>query len=393
MCESNNLSSSVVMDILHCITGLNVGGAETSLFRLIKDTLHINHRVVFLYGNGPVAERLREIGISVKALNWSRGTIPTPHQRLEFLSEIASSHCNILHAWLYHACLASSWGVKRLHLSHPVIWSIRSSPSPCHSWSTWLVRKILGHGPWNPAKVVFNSQRSMQMHHQDGFSRFDNVYIPNGFNLDMFKPNPSAGQAFRRTLGLPDNALVVAWIGRNHPDKNPEFMLDAFAKIADFHKLVHLVCVGSNMIWSQTNLANAAAKNRLSRSQVHLLGHMDEVPSLLAAAHVLCLTSRSEAFPNVVAEAMACGVPCVVTDVGDAAEIVGNTGVIISSFDAHEYSQGILGLLTESPVARMTRCMTARQRIEEHFSMQQAAAQYETLYRSLSGFEQLGKGI
>ena len=122
------------------------------------------------------------------------------------------------------------------------------------------------------------------------------------------------------------------------------------------------------------------------RGNVRLLGPRTDIPAIAAALDVGVLSSAyGEGFPNVVGEAMACGVPCVVTDTGDSAAVVGDSGVVVPPRDPRALAGGVLRLLGLPAAERAALGAVARRRIEEQYSLGAVAARYQTLYRDLVG--------
>jgi glycosyltransferase involved in cell wall biosynthesis len=112
-------------------------------------------------------------------------------------------------------------------------------------------------------------------------------------------------------------------------------------------------------------------------------GERSDVHRLMQAMDVFCLSSKSEAFPNVLGEAMACAVPCVSTDVGGCREIIGDTGVLVPPSDSRALALGLLALL-EKPVEELRSLgRAARERIQARYSLSRAVEEYSNVYERL----------
>jgi glycosyltransferase involved in cell wall biosynthesis len=234
-----------------------------------------------------------------------------------------------------------------------------------------------------PAAVIYNSQAGQRAHERLGYAPRRWAVIPNGFDTDVFRPCAPARGSLRLELGLPDEVQLVGLLARFHPMKDHATFLQAAKIVTAAKPDVHFVAAGAGVDAAPAlnNLVDALTL----RGRVHLLQARRDAPRFLAALDVAVSSSYGEAFPNVVGEAMACGTPCVVTDVGDSAQIVGDAGVVVPPRDSVAVAAGILRILDADRVARDALGRAARERIISEFSLGRAAARYEKLYRELVG--------
>lgn len=370
--------------LLHLITGLNVGGAELALARLIPrlDRQKFASTVVSMTTLGSVGERLQADGISVKALGMRRGSpSPAGFARLVFLLKRQSPH--ILQTWLYHADLL---GLLAAPLAGwpQVVWNVRASDLDMrryHPLSGWTVR-VCAWLSSRPQAIVVNSQAGQAFHARLGYRPKDWRYIPNGVDVQEFRPRFEARAEVRRELNLPPDVILIGWVARFDPMKDPANFLRAAELLAGENTEVHFVWVGAGMTVENAALMNMIERAKLA-GRVHLVGPRADVPRLNAAFDIATLASLSEGSPNVIAEAMACGVPCVVTDVGDAARLVGNTGVVVPPQTSAALAGGWRQLLALSADERHRLGQLARRRIETNYSLTDTVNQYERLYSSL----------
>jgi glycosyltransferase involved in cell wall biosynthesis len=209
------------------------------------------------------------------------------------------------------------------------------------------------------------------------------VVLPNGFDLGRFQPDPQARQAVRAELGLRDTCPLVGVIGRFEPQKNHRGFVAAMKRLQATRSDVHAILVGEQ-IDAHNEVLMAWLREAGIASACHLLGQRDDIPRLMAALDVLVLPSIGEAFPNVVGEAMACGVPCAATDVGDAAEIVGSLGRVVTTGDMPALADAVAALLSLSPAERESLSWQMRESIRQRFDIGAVARRYEHEYRSLA---------
>jgi glycosyltransferase involved in cell wall biosynthesis len=368
---------------MHLITSLDTGGAEMMLYKLVarSDREKIRHVVVSLVGVGPIGESIAALGIPVHSLNMRRG-IPDPRAAARLVGVLRSVAPDVLQTWLYHADLLGLLGGALVRV--PVVWNIRSSFNIYDLGAlVAIVAKASARLSPFPAAVVTNSEAAKKLHTQIGYHPREWLVIPNGFDLQSFVPNMTARRAVRQELGLPDDALLIGLVARFDPLKDHRTFLRAAAMLREQWPEAHFVLVGQGVTASNEALRETIAANGL-RDRVHLLGERADIPTLTAAFDIATCSSYGESFPNAVGEAMACAVPCVVTDVGDARRIVGETGRVVSPRNASELAAAWDELLDLGAEGRQELGRLARDRIETHYGLDAVVRQYEALYERLS---------
>jgi len=209
------------------------------------------------------------------------------------------------------------------------------------------------------------------------------LVIPNGFDLDEFRANPAARAQVRDSLGIPDEATAIGLIGRFSPLKDQQGFLTACRAILKSEPRVHIVLCGEGITESNETLMQWAAESGVL-GNCHFLGKRDDVPRVMAALDISVSSSGTESFPMVVGEAMAVGVPCVVTDVGDSARIVGGAGLVVPPANPPALAAGCLELIRIGAAARRDLGRQARERIRKYFSIESTAQRFEELYVQLS---------
>jgi glycosyltransferase involved in cell wall biosynthesis len=204
--------------------------------------------------------------------------------------------------------------------------------------------------------------------------------IPNGIDTDRFKPDSEAYLGLRRELGLGSGVLLVGAAGRFHPAKDHRGLIRAAAEIARARDDVHFVFCGDQVVMENQELREQVLQTGFA-NRFHLLGQRDDVPRVFAALDLFVSSSGfSEGFPNVICEAMASGVPCVATNVGDSARIIGETGNVVAPGQPSALAQSVLDLCAAGPDALRKAGRKARNRISEHFGLSRMVASYEQLY-------------
>ncbi len=292
---------------------------------------------------------------------------------------------DLVQTWMYHADLIGGVAA-RLAGVRSVVWALRNSnlSESMNKRSTLAVVKICSAiSPWIPQHILSCSNRAAKVHAEMGYSRDKIKLIANGFDLGLFRPDAEARVSVRKELGLSPDSLLVGLMARYDSQKNHAGFIVAAAHISRAMPSVHFVLAGSNVDENNVALRALIAEHRLSKS-VHLLGRRDDMARLMASLEVLASSSFGEAFPNVLGEAMACGVPCVVTDVGDSAEIVGETGRVVQSGDMEGLARHIQEVLSLPAEERVRLGQLARARVEAKYEIGYVTGLYEDFYERVS---------
>ena len=368
--------------IVHVISDLDTGGAEVMLTKLVgaMDRARFSNTVISLTDGGQLGEQIESSGVAVHTLGMKRGR-PDILALPRLIRLFKTIKPTIVQSWLYHADLLSTLAVK--FSSSPIlVWNVRCSDMDLKRYPplTRWVQRVLAHWSATPAAVIVNSEAGKQQHERLGYHprRWD--VIPNGFDTQRFHPNSSVRLSLRKEWHVPEDAVVVAIVARVDPMKDHETFLNAAQEVSKARQNVCFLLAGKD---TQT-LAPAVAAMGLT-DQVRLLGYRNDVECLLPVVDVLCLSSAfGEGFPNVLGEAMACGIPCVSTDVGDARGIIADTGLIVPARDPAALAQAIIDLIDRGPAARGHLGRAARERIETEYSLPRIVERYTALYSALS---------
>lgn len=365
------------------ISSLDTGGAETMLFKLLErlDRSAFAPSVLSLTTAGAFGPRLEGIGVPVQALGMRRGSV-SPLKLLELSRRLAGLRPALVHTWMYHADLLAG-GAARLRGIAPVVWGIRHSDlSREHNkGSTLAVVKLCARLSTRiPDHILSCSERARAIHVRAGYDAARFTVIPNGFELERFGPSAEARQAVRAELGLPAEAVLVGHVGRFHPQKNHSGLLAAARRVHAQRPDAHFLFAGEGVAPTQPAFWQLVEAAGLGRN-VHALGRRGDVPRLMAAFDVLASSSHGEGFPNVLGEAMASAVPCVVTDVGDCAEVVGDTGRVVAPGDMQALGAQLLEILALPARERAALGRRARERVAACYEIGDVVRHYERFYR------------
>ncbi len=371
------------MRILHIITGLGNGGAEGALYRLTRADRRNSHHIAVMTDFGFSADRFVAQGIGVDCLAMPRGLI-TLRGIIMLVQLIRRTQPDIVQTWMYHADLVGGV-LARLAGHRIVIWGVRASDAHQHPKGVsskglvWLCAKL----SWLvPARIIFVSQLGSVIHRRMGYRSSTSRVIANGYDTARLTPDPDAGRRQREAWRIAPGDQLIGMVARWDPLKDHETLIAALRAL-DTRATIPWACalIGAEMTTDNSDLV--ALLNRYDVLQkVKLIGPHTDITSVMNALDVHVLSSKSEAFPNVVAEAMACATPCVATDVGDAAVIMGPTGWVVPPGDSAAMAEALRQALAEmaDPASRARRKAVCRSRIVESYSIDQMVEAYNLVW-------------
>lgn len=368
--------------VVHVITGLGVGGAETMLAKLLEAEVRSKRarsvEVVCLGTTGPMADRIRATGIPLTCIGMGRGGSVGTLTGLRVLARrLRALQPDVVQCWMYHADLLGGLTARLSVPNAARIWSIRASsmPYPASLLTRAVIRTCAALSHVLPARIISCSSAAAALHVRMGYDARRIVVIPNGFDLERFSPSPDARSALQQELGLSASAAIVGCVARFDPQKDFGTLFRAFERIAARHDEAVLVVAGQGCARGDAPITAMLPES--CRERVHLLGVRRDIPRITAAFDVAILTSAyGEGFPNVLGEALACGVPCVATDVGDSREIAGQEGVIAPVGDAEALATGVLSILSRSEAERALLATRMRARAMHEYELSAIAQRY-----------------
>lgn len=364
------------------ITGLSGGGAETWLYRLLAciDRSRFSIHVISLGGVGVMGPLIKGLGIPVTTIHMRPG-LAACLRFPRLVKALRAIRPDVVHTMMYHADLAG--GLAARFAGKPsVLWGIHHGDlSFRHNKLRTLAiaRACALFSRWLPNHILVCSEWSRQIHSDFGYCSDRMSVITNGFDVERFTPNTGARSSVRSELGLSSEALIVGIVARDDPIKNLQGFLASAARVREVLPGVHFVLAGEGIDESNDALVQSIAEHQLEGA-AHLLGRRTDVPRLMSSFDVVALSSHGEAFPNVLGEAMACGVPCVSTDAGDAAEIIGSTGHVVPLGDMIGLADGLVTILKLPRAGRRALGRAARERVVERYTVNGIVKKYENVF-------------
>ena len=371
------------MVVLHITTGLKNGGAEAVLYRLIMADRENRHQVISLTDQGVYGERLSAANIPVHTLEMPCGRLT--YAGLKTLYRlIRRIEPDVVQTWMYHANLVGGL-VARFAGRRDVVWGLHHSDLTAgrNPFSTRLVAYICaGLSGVLPRRIVACSDSAARTHIQIGYSRKKICVIPNGVDLSAFKPDPQARQETRAKLHVSTMEILLGMVGRWDPLKDHETLLKALACVREGRPTGwRCLLVGPGITLDNPDLVRLLHKYEM-HDLVLLAGPQSNIAGIMNALDLHILSSSGEAFGNVTVEAMACGVPAVVTSVGAGEQIVGPTGWVAPPVNVEALAHAIDAALAEHemPQVWMQRQGACRSRIVEKFSLERMAEAYRSVW-------------
>jgi len=370
-----------VITVVHLITGLGGGGAERMLARIATYAFGRDaprQIVISLMDEGIHGSALRSAGVELHCLRM-RNVLSFPRALLRLAALLRSLKPSVLMTWLYHADLVGTLAAFMAGVSmHRVIWNVRCADMNLahYAFTTRATVAMLAKMSKFPAGVAVNSRAGQRAHAGMGYKPKKWIHLPNGFDLGVLRPDDRDRTDVRNELKLADNTLAVVMIARVDPQKDHDTFVAAAQRLIAQHYDLLFVLIGKG--------TEALELPEVAKGQVVALGERQDVHRLLRGLDILVLSSVTEGFPNVVGEAMATALPCIVTDVGESAELVGETGIVTPMKDPAALAEAIASMVRESPRVRRSRGVQARERVQANFSIDRIASLYRTAWLSVA---------
>lgn len=378
-----NTAAAIRPRVLHVINDLDRGGAEMALCRLVIHPIsqeRLASTVICLKDEGPLATTLRDAGVEVHALGLrSLWNLPQAMWRLyRTMGRVAP---DVVQTWLYYGDLLG--GLVGCMRRVPVVWGVRTtSLGEGNAFTTrivrWLCARLSSHVP---AAIVYAADAARKAHECEGYRTRQTHVIRNGVQTQTQEALEAHRHTLRHQLGIESKELVIGWVGRYNPDKDVPTFLAALALLLRQQPKARAIMIGRGLGPEQSaNVVQILGMQ--GASQMILMGERPQVQECYPAFDVFVLSSRTEAFPNVLAEAMSAGVPCVTTDVGDARWVLGDGGLVVPPCNPKAMAEAIQTMLSR-PDQRSEYARLSRQRALSSHSMEAWAHAFADLYFSL----------
>jgi|CXWL01.1.fsa_nt_gi glycosyltransferase involved in cell wall biosynthesis len=378
------------MHVCHVINNLEVGGAETMLLKLLARVRNqgVESSVISLIGEGTIGPQLEQLGIRVDCLGMARG-YSSVGAVFRLAGLLHQRRPDIVGTWLYQADLVGGLASRCVSPRTPVIWNLRTGIQDGVAFgrtTRFVQRTCASLSRSIPSAILCNSHVVKNVHEGLGYAKGKLRVIPNGFDLEKFYPSNESHADVCGELGISPSTRLIGMMAQFDPRKDHATFLRAAIILCERFSDVHFVLCGTNVTFANEAF-DAVLGDSPHRHRFHLLGPRSDMPRLQASLEIGVLASApfTEGFPNAVGEAMACGVPCVVTTPGGSPEVVGDCGLVVPAGDANALAEACSSWLALPSDELAEFGARSRRRIQQEFSLDVVTQQYMNVWREFSG--------
>ena len=368
--------------VLHIITGLNVGGAERALYNILRGGVrHSCETVVLsLRDDGLYGPLIRKLGVPVLSLDLAKQPLPNK-KHLDFFRCIREHRPSIIQGWMEHGNLAATLASGFATPQPRLFWNIRQTLGGLQGkkWTTRQIIRINRSLSNKPDAIIFNSSRAIEEYATFGFNTTTATLIPNGFDTTAFTPCSREAERNGIQRSRKHEQITIGHVGRFAPMKNQVQLLRSVQNLMRQDRRIQVVMVGEGLDDRNTTITEEIDPDL--RPRIFLHGRRSDVELFYPVFDFFVLSSvYGEGFPNVIGEAMASGVPCVATDVGDCSEIIADTGIVVEPNNQQSLQQAIKDMASLGVDKRAALGRKARERVRTHYDLKKVSEFYERLY-------------
>jgi glycosyltransferase involved in cell wall biosynthesis len=369
--------------LVFLLRSLHHGGAERQLTNLAAalDRNRFDVTVFTFYSGGYFVEELREKGIRLISLR-KRGRWDVFPFLWRLIKELKKIDPDVIHSYLVEPNLVAVL-VKPLAGPAKVVWGVLAANMELkpYGWFPRMNFRLQAFASRFADLILFNSNAGRAHHLAQGFPAPKCTVIHGGVDTERFQPNRESGKPLRKAWGINDDTVLIGLVGRLDPTKDHPTFLKAVARLAREDLALRFVCVGSGPENYATRLGLLSEEYKIA-DRLLWTGGREDMPAVYNALDISCSSSCGEALPYAIAEAMACGVPCVVTDVGDSALLVGDSGIVVPANDPAALAEGLAKCVSR---LRAGQAPNPRLHIMENFDLATFVNRTEAALTALLG--------
>lgn len=362
--------------IIHIINSLHSGGAENMLYKIIKhsDKEEYYHEIIVLRSGGILSQKITKQGVKIHNLSTHNGNI---FKQIRKSIDIMK-HFDIVNTWLYHSDFYG-FIIGKLILKKKLIWNIRHSnlDKNANKAKTLMIVKINSLLSRYVDYITYNSKEAIIKHKKVGYADKNSILVLNGFEMDKYNYSLSDRINVRKSLDIDLNENVFITVGRWNIQKDYFTLIESLNLLKNDNIDFKMLMVGNKLDINNEELVNIIDKYNLNNN-ILLLGRRDDIPQILSSSDIYISSSLGESFSNTIGEAMACELPCVVTDVGESRNIVGDYGKVVNSKDYTGLKDAIYSMINLPELRIMGK--QARKRIKTNYDINNIVKLYEKLY-------------
>ena len=370
--------------VVHIISGLGTGGAERSLYNIANSDLSQIYDFIFisLKGGGLYERKIIDLGHDLKILNLNK--LNFFYKLIKLAFQLRKVRPEIIQGWMYHGNLVAA--IMKLFTSQntKLLFNVRHSLSSIklEKPSTRLVIYLNKYLSRIANKVIFNSNSALAQHTKYGFSKMNSKFIGNGF-VDSYKANQAKRSLIRNNLNFKKNEIVIGHVARLHPMKGHEIFIKSVINLINKNLNIKILMIGKGVNFSNIKF-NSLIPHQYKQHFI-LLGEIENTQDYMEAMDIFCLSSLwGEGFPNVLGEAMLVELPCISTNIGDSAEVIGECGLIVDQPITEEKITNNLEQLVSLSKAELEQIgKKGRERIISNFTITKTLDQYQIIYKEV----------
>lgn len=375
-------SRLVKFRLIHVITDLDVGGSETMLKRLLmQESDKDNILVISLTDIGKIGLEIKDLGVEVQALHM-RGALSFPVALIKLVKILKKHSPDIIQSWMYHADLLAGIAARLCGIKN-IVWGVRGTYPPIGNKQTYMIMKLCAYlSRFVPRKIIYVSKSALDSHISYGYDSRKSLYIHNGIQIDSVNYDENGRALIRQQLGLADTDIVIGTLGRFHPDKGQDLLLQSTQQVLSKYSNVVFVFVGRDCE-KILETSGSAGIEQNAKNRIYFIREQRNIQQWLSAFDIYCLPSRTEGFPNSLLEAMLIGLPCIATPAGDTKIIAADTAFItdeISSQSLYEKLDSMLSMTTEQ---RAQLGNKASNHAKQQFSIENCYKKFSDTYKEI----------
>ncbi len=347
------------------------------LSRLIESTPSVEHHLISLMHFSDVYNDSLVKCKSGRALGWNFKS--TPKVLYQLVRHIARIQPDVIQCWMYHANVFGVVAAFFSGMQKKVIWGVRHSLDSyeSESISTKVSLRLGAMLSSLPAASIYCSKAAIKQHADFGYATRADLYVPNGIDLAVYRSDCAE-------IVSSEYALTIGVVARFHEAKGYKYLLEAISLVHSARSDIFFILAGRGVSYNNSDFMALVDTNNIDIEKVQLCGDLDDVLPFYRGINLLVQSSITEGFPNVLVEAMASGVPCIATDVGDSREILGDTGFIVPSRSPEALANAILNYSIMDHSQHMKYAKNARNRVFFNFDISLVASKYIDVWRGVS---------
>lgn len=369
----------VELKITHIIIGLNVGGAELMLKRLVEGTQspgQVRHSIISLTDLGTVGKQLLSAGFDVRYLGL-KGALTLPKVLFKLRQEIKRQKPNVVQTWMYHADVLGGLAAKSLKVDR-IIWNVRNTNFGLNGlMHKLLIRLSALISKYVPDRIVYVSQSAQESHEEAGYDPVKSLIINNGFSINKYH-RESDRDELRKELRFRKQDIVICSVGRYAPSKDHLTFIKAIKVAIGKNPNIKALMIGLNIDDTNQTLVNEIGNYT---QYFYLAGQRNDIPRIFNCVDVFCLHSITEGFPNVLGEAMSSALPCITTKAGDAELILNDCRYTVDIRDFDELASKVNQMSNMSSVERAALGENNKDIILERYTLEHILNKYLVLYK------------